>query len=209
MSIFFIENNPQSVSTLTRTNRHTEIHHQEKKKKKAVLLEARTKVNELNNYFLSTIPDKKAKIAGRFHSLSAFTALLTLLKKYVYCRGQRETLSLSPARNKCTDKEYTCTLQGVSLGPNTDFAAPGFNVQLQSSKNMSEVYRVNYIDKTSITSCDVVSAVFSTEVLFVAFRLNTQVKPEIKRKRGVHTRYDILLDICNILKLSANRSSWR
>ena len=48
---------------------------------------------------------------------------------------------------------------------------------------MSEVYRVNYIDKTSITSCDVVSAVFSTEVLFVAFRLNTQVKPEIKRKK--------------------------
>lgn len=49
---------------------------------------------------------------------------------------------------------------------------------------MSEVYRVNYIDKTSITSCDVVSAVFSTEVLFVAFRLNTQVKPEIKRKKN-------------------------
>ena len=48
---------------------------------------------------------------------------------------------------------------------------------------MSEVYRVNYIDKTSITSCDVVSAVFSAEVLFVAFRLNTQVKPEIKRKK--------------------------
>ena len=48
---------------------------------------------------------------------------------------------------------------------------------------MSEVYRVNYIDKTSITSCDVVSAVFSTEVLFVAFRLNTKVKPEIKRKK--------------------------
>lgn len=46
---------------------------------------------------------------------------------------------------------------------------------------MSEVYRVNYIDKTSITSCDVVSAVFSTEVLFVAFRLNTQV---IRKSNG-------------------------
>lgn len=160
---------------------------------------------------LMTIFSKPSQIKKK-KSLPNFTVCQLLLhcsgclKKFVYCRGQRETLSLSPARNKW---KYTCRLQGVSLGPNTDFAAPGFNVQLQSSKNMSEVYRVNYIDKTSITSCDVVSAVFPTEVLFVAFRLNTQVKPEIKRKRGVHTRYDILLDICNILKLSANRSSWR
>lgn len=49
-----------------------------------------------------------------------------------------------------------------------------------SSKNMSEVYRVNYIDKTRKTSCDVVSSVFSTEVLFVAFRLNTQLKSNRK-----------------------------
>ena len=160
---------------------------------------------------LMTIFSKPSQIKKK-KSLPNFTVCQLLLhcsgclKKFVYCRGQRETLSLSPARNKW---KYTCRLQGVSLGPNTDFAAPGFNAQFQSSKNMSEVYRVNYIDKTSITSCDVVSAVFSTEVLFVAFRLNTQVKPEIKRKRGVHTRYDILLDICNILKLSANRSSWR
>lgn len=49
-----------------------------------------------------------------------------------------------------------------------------------SSKNMSEVYRVNYIDKTRKKSCDVVSSVFSTEVLFVAFRLNTQLKSNRK-----------------------------
>lgn len=48
---------------------------------------------------------------------------------------------------------------------------------------MSEVYRVNYIDKTSITSCDVVAAVFSTGVLFVVFCFDTQAKPEISRKK--------------------------
>ena len=170
---------------------------------------------------LITIFSKPSQIKKR-KSLPNFTVCQLLLhcsrckKKNVYVRGQRETLSLCPTRNKLSDKGYTCRLQSVSLGPDPDFAAPGLNAQFQSSKNMSQVYRVNYIDKTSITSCDVVSSVSSTEVLFVAFRLNRQVKPEIKRKkikrkrrRGVHTRYDILLDICNILKLSANRPRWR
>ena len=57
-----------------------------------------------------------------------------------------------------------------------------------SSKNMSEVYRVNYIDKTRKTSCDVVSSVFSTEVLFVAFRLNTQLKSNWKSNEKKKTK---------------------
>lgn len=183
MSFFFLENNPQSVSTLTCTNRYTKIHRQEKKEKK--LFYSRSEQRLMN---LITIFSKPSRIKKQ-KSLPNFTVCQLLL----YCSRCKKKICLLPwtkrnaflaSSSKQVDREGVHMQASRSKsGTKHRFCCTRFNAQFQSSKNMSEVYRVNYIDKTSITSCDVVSAVFSTEVLFVAFRLNTQVKPEIKRKK--------------------------